>query len=304
MPVMRPRASSANTDGDIQKDLDVVADGLFLRPFAPRCLSRSTDRRKTPADPDRSGQTAGAGDRSARWIIQHRDQCFDWNDLLDPSGGRRSAIRPGASFLQPGRTQIAAGFFIYGPQLALVLTVGSGTRIFIHSSKYGDFIEAYDSVDIPKCVERIRHQRVELPALGRAGPALHRRLFRRSEGPREKDFNMRWIASLVADCLPHPHPRRRVSLPGRPAQGICAPAGCAWSTRPIRLRFWSSRPAARRPTRSTAFSISSPTQPAPAHVRWSSARPKRSSGSRAITSIPSMIGERSPLFGNRGLFRV
>jgi hypothetical protein len=54
-------------------------------------------------------------------------------------------------------------------------------------------------LDPAECV-RIRHQRLELPALGRADPALCRRLFRRCEGPREKDFNMRWIASLVADC--------------------------------------------------------------------------------------------------------
>jgi fructose-1,6-bisphosphatase len=67
--------------------------------------------------------------------------------ILPVTGDPKST--PEQSFLQPGTAQMAAGFFIYGPQLALVLTVGTGTRIFIHSSKYGDFIEAYDSCLFP-----------------------------------------------------------------------------------------------------------------------------------------------------------
>jgi fructose-1,6-bisphosphatase I len=78
--------------------------------------------------------------------------------------------------------------------------VGTGTRIFIHSSKYGDFIEAYDCVSVPNnasefAINVSNYRHWEEPIRLYVDDC-----FAGSEGPREKDFNMRWIASLVADC--------------------------------------------------------------------------------------------------------
>jgi fructose-1,6-bisphosphatase I len=115
---------SANTDGDIQKDLDVVADGIFLEAI-----------RQVPVALYGSEENTGA------ILIDPAKPLALAIDPLDGSSNietnvsigtifsilpvkRRSEIRSGASFLQPGTTQLAAGFFIYGPQLALVLTVG------------------------------------------------------------------------------------------------------------------------------------------------------------------------------------
>jgi fructose-1,6-bisphosphatase I len=210
---------------------------------------------------------------------------------------------PERSFLQPGTSQMAAGFFIYGPQLALVLTVGTGTRIFIHSSKYGDFIEAYDSVSIPKVasefainVSNYRHW--EQPIRLYVDDCFAGR-----EGPREKDFNMRWIASLVADCY-------RILIRG----GVFlypADKRKGYGTGRIRL-VYEANPIAFLVEQANGAATDSVNrildiaahQPAPAHLRWSSVPSPRSNGSRRYHVDPEMMSERSPLFGNRGLFRV
>ena len=51
--------------------------------------------------------------------------------------------------MQPGTNQLGAGFFIYGPQLALVLSLGSGTHVFVLSARLGAFVQAYESRIIP-----------------------------------------------------------------------------------------------------------------------------------------------------------
>ena len=105
-----------------------------------------------------------------------------------------------ASFLQPGRAQLAAGFFIYGPQLALVLTLGSGTDIFVYSPRVGQFLHAYAEVAI--------HTRTQEFAINASnyrhwdGAVRHYvdDCMQGADGPHGRDFNMRWIASLVADA--------------------------------------------------------------------------------------------------------
>jgi fructose-1,6-bisphosphatase I len=292
---------SANTDGDIQKDLDVVADGIFLQAIREVPVALYGSEENTGAiliDPAKPLALAiDPLDGSSN--IETNVSIGTIFSILPVTGDPKSNSEQ--SFLQPGTAQLAAGFFIYGPQLALVLTVGTGTRIFIHSSKYGDFIEAYDCVSVPNnasefAINVSNYRHWEEPIRLYVDDC-----FAGSEGPREKDFNMRWIASLVADCYRILIRGGVFLYPADKRKGYGS-GGFAWSTRPTRSPFWSSRPTARRPIPSTASSISSPPACTSA-FRWSSVRNQRSSGSPAITD-PEMISERSPLFGNRGLFRV
>jgi fructose-1,6-bisphosphatase len=277
---------SANTDGDIQKDLDVVADGIFLQAIREVPVALYGSEENTGAiliDPAKPLALAiDPLDGSSN--IETNVSIGTIFSILPVTGDPKSNSEQ--SFLQPGTAQLAAGFFIYGPQLALVLTVGTGTRIFIHSSKYGDFIEAYDCVSVPNNASEFAINISNYRHWEETDPALHRRLFRRNGGSAREGLQHAVDRVAGGRHLPHPHPRRRVSLSGRQAQGLCARPDCAWSTRPTRSRCWSSRPAARRPTAINAHSRSPcPAQPAPAHVRWSSAR-RKGRADRALSRRP------------------
>ena len=102
-------------------------------------------------------------------------------------------------FLQPGRQQVAAGYCVYGPQTTLVLTVGDGVAMFTLDREQGSFVLTQDNVQIPADTKEfavnMSNQRFwEEPMQRYVGDLL-----KGKEGPRGKDFNMRWVASMVAD---------------------------------------------------------------------------------------------------------
>ncbi len=104
-----------------------------------------------------------------------------------------------AHFLQSGNDQVAAGYCIYGPSTMLVLTVGHGTHAFTLDREQGSFVLTRRDMRIPEATQEfainMSNQRHWEPAMqGYVDDLLAGR-----DGPRGKDFNMRWIASMVAD---------------------------------------------------------------------------------------------------------
>src|SRR3954464_8115382 len=104
-----------------------------------------------------------------------------------------------ADFLQAGSKQVAAGYCIYGPQTTLVLTVGDGVAMFTLDREQGSFVLIQEDVKIPEDTQEfainmsnVRHW--DAPVKRYIDECLAGK-----EGPRGKDFNMRWIASMVAD---------------------------------------------------------------------------------------------------------
>jgi len=102
-------------------------------------------------------------------------------------------------FLQPGSTQVCAGYTIYGPSTMLVLTLGHGTHAFTLDREQGGFVLTRRDVRIPpdtaEFAVNMSNQRFwEAPMRAYAADLLAGR-----QGPRGKDFNMRWVASMVAD---------------------------------------------------------------------------------------------------------
>lgn len=102
-------------------------------------------------------------------------------------------------FLQPGQQQVAAGYCVYGPQTTLVLTVGDGVAMFTLDREQGSFVLTQENVQVPPDTKEfainmsnMRHW--DAPVRRYVDECLQGR-----EGPRGKDFNMRWIASMVAD---------------------------------------------------------------------------------------------------------
>lgn len=104
-----------------------------------------------------------------------------------------------ADFLQTGRQQVAAGYCVYGPQTTLVLTVGKGVAMFSLDRETGSFILIQDHIRIP---ETTREFAINMSNMRHWDAPVHRYIqecLAGKEGPRQQDFNMRWIASMVAD---------------------------------------------------------------------------------------------------------
>jgi fructose-1,6-bisphosphatase I len=104
------------------------------------------------------------------------------------------------SFLQTGRHQLAAGFLIYGPQTALVLTMGDGVRFFTLDPECGAFVVTRDNILVP---EKTREYAINASNVRHWEPQIRGyivELLMGRTGPRGEDFNTRWLASMVADA--------------------------------------------------------------------------------------------------------
>jgi fructose-1,6-bisphosphatase I len=102
-------------------------------------------------------------------------------------------------FLQPGTKQVAAGYCIYGPQTTLVLTLGHGVAMFTLDREQGSFVLTAEDMRIP---EDTKEFAINMSNMRHWDAPVRRYIdecLAGKEGPRGKDFNMRWIASMVAD---------------------------------------------------------------------------------------------------------
>jgi fructose-1,6-bisphosphatase I / sedoheptulose-1,7-bisphosphatase len=102
-------------------------------------------------------------------------------------------------FLQPGRTQVAAGYAIYGPATMLVVTVGRGTYGFTLDREVGNFILTHPNMRIPEDTSEFA---INTSNARFWEPPVHRYVREcqaGGSGERARDFNMRWIASMVAE---------------------------------------------------------------------------------------------------------
>ncbi|WP_330180733.1 class 1 fructose-bisphosphatase [Nocardia sp. NBC_01503] len=141
--------------------------------------------------------------------------------LRAPEDGRAAASD---DFLQPGVQQVCAGFTLYGPATMLVLTTGNGVDGFTLDREVGAFVLTHPRMRIPDDTSGF--------AINAANERFWERPVRRYvheclqgvEGPRGRDFNMRWVASLVADTFHiltrgglymYPRDTRNPSRPGR-----------------------------------------------------------------------------------------
>jgi len=102
-------------------------------------------------------------------------------------------------FLQPGNYQVAAGYCIYGPQTTLVLTVGSGVAMFTLDREQGTFMLTQDQVKIPEDTQEFAINMSNMRHWSEPVQKYIQECLNGADGARGKNFNMRWIASMVAD---------------------------------------------------------------------------------------------------------
>jgi fructose-1,6-bisphosphatase I len=104
-----------------------------------------------------------------------------------------------ADFLQQGSAQVAAGYCVYGPQTTLVLTVGDGVSMFTLDREQGSFVLTQENVQIPADTKEFAINMSNMRHWDTPVKRYIEECLEGKEGLRGKDFNMRWIASMVAD---------------------------------------------------------------------------------------------------------
>ena len=197
-------AGSSNGQGEAQMKLDVAADRIFRRTTEwggtlAAMISEETD---VP-------YTIPAHYPKGRYLLAFDPLDGSSNiDVNVPVGSIFSVLRAPEGvaepqvqdFLRPGSAQVCAGYAIYGPTTMLVLTLGRGTHGFTLDREIGEFMLTHPGLRIPGDTSEFAinasNARFWEPAVKRY---VDECLAGRS-GPRGRDFNMRWIASLVAEA--------------------------------------------------------------------------------------------------------
>jgi fructose-1,6-bisphosphatase I len=104
-----------------------------------------------------------------------------------------------ADFLQAGHQQVAAGYCVYGPQTTLVLTVGDGVAMFTLDREQGSFVLTQENLRVPADTKEFAINMSNMRHWDEPVKRYIDECLQGKEGTRGKDFNMRWIASMVAD---------------------------------------------------------------------------------------------------------
>jgi fructose-1,6-bisphosphatase I len=196
-------AGSENVQGEVQKKLDIIANEVLIEAN------------------EWGGHLAAMASEEMDGIhlVPNRFPQGEYMLLFDPLDGssnidvnvsigtifsvlRKVGIGRGVSeqdFLQPGRAQAAAGYCVYGPQTVLVLTVGDGVAEFTLDREQGSWVLTANQLRIPEDTAEFA---INMSNKRHWAPPVTRYIdecLDGKAGPRGKDFNMRWIASMVAD---------------------------------------------------------------------------------------------------------
>jgi fructose-1,6-bisphosphatase I len=129
-----------------------------------------------------------------------------------------------ADFMQPGTKQVAAGYAVYGPQTMLVLTTGNGVHAFTLDREMGSWVLTQQNMTIPAATREFSINASNMRHWHAPVKRYVDELLAGKDGARGVDFNMRWVASMVADVhrilsrggiFMYPADTRDASMPGK-----------------------------------------------------------------------------------------
>ncbi|MFZ5528915.1 MAG: class 1 fructose-bisphosphatase [Pseudomonadota bacterium] len=195
-------AGSENVQGEVQKKLDIIANEVLIEANewgGHLAAMASEEMDEIYVVPNRYPQ--------GEYLLMFDPLDGSSNIDVNVSIGTIFSVLKHAdgtavdtsSFLQPGTEQVAAGYCVYGPQTTLVLTVGKGVVMFTLDREQGSWVLTDKDVKIP---EDTKEFAINMSNMRHWADPVKRYIdecLAGKEGPRGKDFNMRWIASMVAD---------------------------------------------------------------------------------------------------------
>ncbi len=194
-------AGTENVQGEVQKKLDVIANEVLIEAN------------------EWGGHLAGMASEEMddMLAVPNRYPQGEYLLLFDPLDGssnidvnvsigtifsvlkHKGGDVTNESFLQPGTAQVCAGYCVYGPQTTLVLTVGNGVAVFTLDREQGSWVLTQDGVKIPEDTKEFSINMSNQRHWAAPVTRYINECLQGKEGPRGKDFNMRWVASMVAD---------------------------------------------------------------------------------------------------------
>ena len=186
-----------NSDGDIQKPLDIISDEILIS-----FLERS------PAAGYTSEEQEGYID------FKNNNNFIVFADPLDGSSNIDVNVSIGTifsimsknnlplekAFIQNGGHQKSSGFFVYGPQTTLFITLGIGTTLFALDEKQDKFVLIKDNINIPEITNEFSINASYRRFWDSATLQYINECQNGESGSRNKNFGMRWVGSLVADA--------------------------------------------------------------------------------------------------------
>jgi fructose-1,6-bisphosphatase I len=195
-------AGTTNVQGETQKKLDVLANEILLEAnewggYLAAMASEEMDHpRGIPVAYPRGNYLLLFDPLDGSSNIDVNVSIGTIFSVLPAPRGREPTE---ADFLQPGINQVCAGYAVYGPQTLLVLSVGFGVVVFTLDRDTGSFLLTQDGVRIPADTKEFA---INMSNMRHWVPPVRRYIeecLAGVTGPRGKDFNMRWVASMVAD---------------------------------------------------------------------------------------------------------
>ena len=196
-------AGSENVQGEVQKKLDIIANDVLIEAneWGGHLAAMASEEMDTiHLVPNRYPQ----GEYLLMFDPLDGSSNIDVNVSIGTifSVLKKTDASKGVSeddFLQPGTAQVAAGYCVYGPQTTLVLTVGDGVVMFTLDREQGSFVLTQEDVRIPDDTKEFAINMSNMRHWDEPVKRYIDECLQGEEGPRGKNFNMRWIASMVAD---------------------------------------------------------------------------------------------------------
>jgi fructose-1,6-bisphosphatase I/sedoheptulose-1,7-bisphosphatase len=202
------RGGSTNVQGEEQKHLDVISNEIFIRmnEWNGHLAGMASEEMEQPRQID------GPHQRGKYLLVfdpldgsSNIDVNVSVGSIFSILRAPKDVVDSGrdvveADFLQPGATQVAAGYAIYGPTTMLVLSVGNGVAGFTLNPNLGEFVLTHPKIRVPEdthefAINSSNSRFWEPPVKRYVDECLAGKT-----GPRGKDFNTRWIASMVAEA--------------------------------------------------------------------------------------------------------
>lgn len=216
---------SENVQGETQKKLDVISNQILKDILSEsgyvKAISSEEEEGVVPCsedgnylvsfDPlDGSSNTEINSLIGTIFSIAHAPQ---WMEANDPS-----------AFLQPGTQMVAAGYVLYGPSTMLAMTTGRGTHLYTLDKTHGGFLLTKDNIQVPEQTSEFAINTSNARHWEQPIQDYINDLLAGSEGPRGKDYNMRWVAAMVGDIhrvlcrggiFMYPFDKRNPEKPGK-----------------------------------------------------------------------------------------
>ena len=193
-------AGPGNVQGEVQQKLDVIANDLLIDGVknCSELAGLASEEMELPLP------VKGIGDYLLLFDPLDGSSNIDVNVSIGTIFSILKKQEPKkplqtSDFLQSGRNQVAAGYVVYGPQTTMALTLGRGVAMFTLDKVSGEFLLIKDAVEISHSTKEFSINMSNMRHWAEPVRRYVDECLAGIGGARNKDFNMRWIASMVAD---------------------------------------------------------------------------------------------------------